>query len=217
MKKVSNIILGLSISILGILIGLNILEVLNFTSFFAGWWTLFIIIPSLFYVISSKNKAISIIFFIIGILLFLACNMIIDFSIIWSLLVPIIILGIGFSFLFNYFKEDNSRKNKKNEIGIVFDKQKIKTSKAYDGGSVNTIFGYLEYDLEKSKISKDIMIDITSLFGVTTIYLPSNVNVIVKSYTIFGTFKNSRETNKKSNDNTVFISSKSVFGGVNIR
>jgi predicted membrane protein len=215
MNKISIIILGLSIIVLGILVGLNVLEILNFSSFFRGWWTLFIIVPSLSFIITSKDKALSIIFFSIGLLLLLACINIIDFTVVWNLLLPILIIGVGFSFIFKFLKSNDTIK--KNEIGIVFEKITIKIDKKYHGGIINTIFGSFIYDLSDSDIGSDIMLDVTSLFGKTTIILPKNVNVLVKSSSVFGSVINKRKTNKKGNDNTVFISSKSIFGGVIIK
>ena len=214
-NKYSRIILGIDILVLGLLIGLNILNILSFSSFFNGWWTLFIIVPSISYVITAKDKALSIIFLLIGILLLCAANMLIDFSIIWKLIIPIILVGIGLSFVFNFFFENKEKH--KNEIDVVFNKDYIKINKKYDGGVINSIFGYLELDLSDSKINKDILMDVTSLFGKVKIILPSDVNLIVKENKLFGSIKNTRKSNKKKSEDTVFITSKCIFGGVSIK
>lgn len=215
MNKISRIILGLSIVALGILMGLNVLGVVNYSSFFRGWWTLFIIVPSLSYLITAKDKAASIIFFVIGMLLFLACQNLIDFEIVWRLMLPILIIGVGLLFIFKFLKSDEE--TKKNEVGVVFGKDTIKVNKKYNGGELNAVFGSLNYDLSESGIAKDIMIEATSLFGKVNIVLPKNVNVIVKNFTVFGKVKNGRKKDKKDNTNTVFISSKAIFGGVSIK
>ena len=215
MNKISRIILGISIVILGILMGLNVLGVLNYSSFFRGWWTLFIIVPSLSYIVTAKDKAFSIIFFVIGILLFLACQNLIDFEVVWKLILPILIIGLGLSFIFKFLKSDEE--TKKSEVGVVFGKDTTEINKKYIGGELNAVFGSLTYDLSNSDISKDIMIEVTSLFGKVNIILPKNVNVIVKNTTVFGNVKNGRKKDKKDNTNTVFISSKAIFGGVSIK
>lgn len=215
MNKISRIILGISIVILGILMGLNVLGVVNYSNFFRGWWTLFIIVPSLSYIVTAKDKALSIIFFVIGVLLFLACQNLIDFEVVWRLILPILIIGVGLSFIFKFLKSDEE--TKKNEVGVVFGKDSIEVNKKYNGGELNAVFGTLTYDLSNSDISKDIMIETTSLFGKVNIILPKNVNVIAKNTTVFGKVKNGRKKDKKDNTNTVFISSKAVFGGVSIK
>ena len=46
MNKLSKVIWGLVLIVLGIIFGLNALEITNINVFFDGWWTLFIIVPS---------------------------------------------------------------------------------------------------------------------------------------------------------------------------
>jgi hypothetical protein len=65
MQKSSNIIWGLVLIVLGIIFGLNALELTNINVFFPGWWTLFIIIPSLAGVITESEKTWSLITLII--------------------------------------------------------------------------------------------------------------------------------------------------------
>ena len=47
MKKFGNILWGLVFIAVGLIIGLNAMGITNINIFFKGWWTLFIIIPSL--------------------------------------------------------------------------------------------------------------------------------------------------------------------------
>ena len=46
MNNFKNIIWGIVLVIIGIIFGLNALEITNINIFFSGWWTLFIIVPS---------------------------------------------------------------------------------------------------------------------------------------------------------------------------
>ena len=55
MKDLGNKILGLIFIVIGIIIMLNALDVTNIDIFFDGWWTLFIIIPSLVSLINQKD------------------------------------------------------------------------------------------------------------------------------------------------------------------
>ena len=48
MKNVSNLLWGFVLIVLGIIFGLNSLEITNINVFFDGWWTLFIIVQLLF-------------------------------------------------------------------------------------------------------------------------------------------------------------------------
>jgi len=215
MKTFSRVLLGLSIIILGVLIGLNSIDLINFSKFFSGWWTLFIIIPSISYLITSKDKAVSIIFLLIGILLFLACRALIDFSIVLKLILPVVLVGVGFHFIYSYYLH-NKKDRDNNEIASVFSSDNIKVTKKYKGGFTNSIFGVLTFDLTNADISKDIVIENTSIFGKTIIILPNDVNVIVRNINIFGKTKNNRDKHSKKNTDTVFINTKNIFGGVDI-
>jgi predicted membrane protein len=215
MNRISRIILGICFLIFIILVSLNMIGVLSFNRFFSGWWTLFIIVPSISYIVTSKNKYLSILTFTVGILLLMASLNIIDFLIIWHLFVPISIALITLVFISKFLF--SSEKNKKSEeYSSVFGREKKQITKKINGAIINTIFGSLYLDLTKSNIDHDIAFDVTSLFGSTVIELPTNVNVIVKSNNLFGTTKNLKKNDKK-NEDTIFISSKSIFGGVIIK
>ena len=73
MKK-NNIIWGLVLIIIGLIVGLNRLDIISFNLFFNGWWCLFIIIPCFIGLLTDKEKTGSLIGLIIGILLFLGSN-----------------------------------------------------------------------------------------------------------------------------------------------
>lgn len=55
MKK-TNILWGLVFIILGVIFGLNALEITNINIFFSGWWTLFIIVPSFIDLFKKNDK-----------------------------------------------------------------------------------------------------------------------------------------------------------------
>ncbi len=47
MKNLESIVIGLILIAIGVIIGLNTLNITDINIFFDGWWTLFIIIPSI--------------------------------------------------------------------------------------------------------------------------------------------------------------------------
>ena len=95
MKDLGNKILGLIFIVIGIIIMLNALDVTNIDIFFDGWWTLFIIIPSLVSLINQKDITGSLIVLFIGVLLLLSAQNVLDFDIIWKLLLPAIMIILG--------------------------------------------------------------------------------------------------------------------------
>ncbi len=215
MKKISRIVLGIDILLFGILIGLKILDIIDFSSLFSGWWTIFIIVPSISYLVTSKDKAISLIFLMIGILLLLASLSLIDFSIVWKLIIPVILVGIGLSFIISFFS--SKKVIDSNEYTSTFGKELLEVTKKYTGGKLNAIFAILDCNLSEAVISSDIIIETTGVFGKVILDLPDNVNIIVREFNIFGSCRVLKNKNNKNNINTVFINAKSIFGGVDIK
>ena len=56
MKSFKNIIWGLILITIGVIWGLNALEITKINIFFDGWWTLFIIIPCLANLFKDTEK-----------------------------------------------------------------------------------------------------------------------------------------------------------------
>ena len=213
MKKVSKILVCISIIAIGIILALSSLNILDINKPFPGWWTILIIITAISYLIAYSNKTISLILLIIGVFSFIALNTEIDISIFIKLLVPSVFICVGIHFLYTYFIKSNRKED--NELGVVFKKEIVKINKKFDGGYLNSIFASLDFNLTSTAITKDIIIESTTLFGKTTIDVPNNVNVIVRSNTLFGIVRNKCKKDKK-NKNTVFINVKCIFGGVDI-
>ena len=97
MKKVESIIWGLIFIVLGLIVGLNSLGIASINVFFDGWWTLFLIIPSFMGLLKDKDKTGDMILFVVGVLLLLASQGVINFEIIMKLVFPTILVIIGLS------------------------------------------------------------------------------------------------------------------------
>ena len=223
MKKTNNILWGIILIIIGTIIGLNSLEITNINIFFDGWWTLFIIVPSFIDLMTRESKTGAIVGLVIGTFLLLACQDILDFTLVLKLIVPISIIVIGLSFIFKdtlnkKIKEEIKKidpKDKK-EYYSTFSNQKINIEDNFENTEINAIFGGMTLDLTNAKITKDIIIEANAIFGGITIYTPKNVNVKVSSTPIFGGVSN--EIKKQTNNEiTIFIKANAIFGGVEIK
>ena len=73
MERGKSLIWGLVLVIVGIILGGNALDLFHVDVFFDGWWTLFIIVPSLFGIASEKDKTASCITLVVGVL-FVVCG-----------------------------------------------------------------------------------------------------------------------------------------------
>ena len=224
MKKFKNVLIGLCFIVVGVLVGLNSLGFIKIDIFFDGWWTLFIIIPCVIGLFEDHDKTGSIIGIIIGTLLLLSCQEVITFEILLKLLIPIILVIIGISYI---IKEifGNKIKKKIEELNIksndeinqaIFSSQKINYDKEeFNGTNLEAIFGGIKLDLRNAVIKEDISINANAVFGGIEILVPKNVNVVVTSSCIFGGIDN--KVSKKENVKTIYIYGKCAFGGIDIK
>lgn len=226
MNNTTKILWGIVFIALGIIIGLNALDITNINIFFNGWWTLFIIIPCLIGLFSEdgEGKTGNIVGLIIGILLLLSIQGIVSFSIVGKLIVPLIFVAIGLSMIFNETinkkitdKVRNAKKNGLESFTATFGEQKVqKEGECFTGANLDAVFGAVQLDLRKANIEKEATIKASAIFGGVEIFVPDNVNVKVKSTPIFGGVSNKAKYDK-DNQTTIYIDAFCMFGGVDIK
>ena len=223
--RISNLLWGLFFIILGIILGLNALDITNINIFFDGWWTLFIIIPCFIDLFKEEDKTGNIIGLVIGILLLLASNNLIDFVFIFKLIVPFILVMIGLSFLFKDTIKTKVKKEIK-KIGKKNDKEYCATfgginvnlkDESFDGCSLTAVFGGVKCDLRDAIIKENVVINVSAIFGGVTVYVPDNVDIKINSTPIFGGVSDDRKTKNKDNKVTIYINATCMFGGCEIK
>lgn len=226
MRTFKNILWGLVLIVLGILLGGKALGLWNINVFFKGWWTLFIIVPSFIGLFDEDDKTGSFIGLIVGIILLLSCRDVIDFSLVWKFILPIILVVIGLSFIFKdtfnkeinkNIKKLNKKMTSKEGFTSTFSGQNINFDKEeFKGTTLNAVFGGIELDLRKAIINGDVVINATSIFGGINVYAPKNCRIKIKSNSIFGGVSNQRKFEKNEGEHTIYINASCIFGGVEI-
>ena len=225
MNKMSNILWGTVFIILGIIFGLNALEITNINIFFDDWWTLFIIVPCFIGLFKEEEKTGNLIGLVIGSCLLLGSLDVIAFDLLWKLLVPMILVFIGLSFLFKdaFHHKVKSEIKKLNQEGgkeycATFTGQDIDFSnEVFDGCSLTAVFGGVKCDLRNAIIKEDVLIHTSAIFGGITILVPSDVQVKINSTPIFGGVSDDRKVKNKEAKATIYIQATSMFGGVEIK
>ncbi|MBQ3294389.1 hypothetical protein IJG98_01500 [Candidatus Saccharibacteria bacterium] len=107
MKRTKSIIWGIAILALGIFFGGKALGLFTFELFFDGWWTLFIIVPSLVSLCTEKFKSGSLFMLALGIILLLAAQGVFDWGAAWKVILATLFVVIGLSIIFkNLFIKD---------------------------------------------------------------------------------------------------------------
>lgn len=227
MKKTTSVILGICLIILGLIFGLNALDITNIDIFFDGWWTLFIIIPSFIDLFKEKaDKTGNIIGLALGVFLLLCAQGILEFSLVFKLFVPIVIIIIGFKIIFQAFCGSKVKEviniNKANgyterEYAAVFSgNDVIINGEVFEGAKLTAVFGGVELNLIPAIINKDCVINVNATFGGIDIILPENVNVVSNVTGIFGGVSNKRKNNP-ANSVTVYVTGLCMFGGTDIK
>lgn len=225
MKSLKNIVWGFVFLVVGILWGLNALEITNINIFFDGWWTLFIIIPSVVGIFKDENKTGNIIGIFVGVVLLLSCQDLIDFSVFWKLMLPIILIIVGLSFLFkdlfnNKINEKISKLNKNTDKSYcaTFGSQNINfDNEKFEGCELTAVFGGVKCDLREAIVKEDTVINISAVFGGVDIYMPKDVKVKVSSTPIFGGVDNKYKNSKEDKIKTIYVNATCIFGGVDIK
>ena len=218
----SNVLWGLVFIIVGLIWGLNVLDIIKVNLFFRGWWTFFIIIPSLISLFNSKKKSkVSSVFWLaIGIFLLLASWGIFSYDLLFKLFIPFILVFIGiYLMFFDWFRRDKISRvdeGKLDSIVATFSKEDVKKDDSFKGAKVDAIFGSVVLDLRDSKISGDVVIKASSIFGGVDIIIPSGVNVEVRSTSIFGGVSR-KIKNDSNNKKVIYIEAFCMFGGVDIK
>ncbi len=218
--RAGNFIWGFVFIIIGVIFGLNALDITDIDIFFNGWWTLFIIIPSFINIFKKEDKVGSFIWFMIGIVLLLACNDYISFEIIGKLFFPAILVIIGLSIMFkNTFehkisKEIEKAREKDNNDDIISGifKEEVVSEDEAKNTSLEAVFGSVKYDLTDAKIKKDIVLKVTAVFGSVKVIVPEGVNIKFKTSGIFNDHIN--KAGKSDSKYTVYVDSFALFGSV---
>lgn len=222
-RRIGNILWGLFWLALGGLLFGKVFGWWEFNILFPGWWTLLIIVPSIIGIIKYGFGCFSTICFILGMLMLMSYQVpeVMPRSTVWKLITPTVLLVIGANIIirgiFISTKEAIDRDNPfaKPQFAAVFSGVNSRLVGPFFGCSIDSVFGGTNLDLRETQIERDVVINVTSLFGGTKIYLPPNVKVKVSSIGLFGGTDN-KHHGQGEMAATVYISSLCMFGGTDI-
>lgn len=107
-RDIGTIVVGLLFLLAGIAVGGSMLGFFDFTINFAGWWTVFLIVPALLAIAQSGINAGNIILLGVGVVLLLDQQRVLPEGFTWRLILPIILLAIGFQLVFGGRGRDDS-------------------------------------------------------------------------------------------------------------
>lgn len=145
----------------------------------------------------------------------------------WQVLFPMILILAGLSVLLNFsqekrlFNKNLSSTDVLDSVAIFGSSEVRVTSQSFCGGNSTAIFGGSEVDLSKAELApgKQI-IDLTNIFGGSTIIVPPHWNVKVEVTGILGAFTDNRKNFIQSNiegDRELIIRGVAILGGGEIK
>ena len=223
MKKILGVLLGLFLIAGGLIFALNTLGITNINISFDGWWTLFLIVPSLAGLFKSKDKTGNLIVLAIGIYLLLASRKIIEYEIFWELLVPAVIVLLGIKIVVKSIKGDRRTETeyhkKDTEYMSAFDSKTVDYSgEDFSVAKIGAVFGGTKCNLSDANFGLKANIDVFCMFGGIEIIVPDNVDVKVNAFSLFGGISDKRNIKGTAEKTTeLVVNGFCLFGGVDIK
>ena len=225
MSKLNRILWGIVLILVGALFALNTLNITNINLFFDGWWTLFILVPCAIGLFTEREKTGNLIGIVIGVILLLCCRDILDFSLLWRLVVPALIVILGLKMVLTGIfsgkagkilaKRKEEGKNTKTVFAAFSGNDVNYNGEAFEGANLAAVFGGVECDLRGASITEDCVIAVTVLFGGVDILVPEGINVKSNVFPLFGGTTNMTKNYK--NAPTIYVNGFCLFGGAEIR
>lgn len=214
MKTKTSIFWGFALIAVGVILCGNLFNLWDLEIFFEGWWTLFIIIPSICGLL-KKEWLPSSFGLIIGILLFLSSRGYVEWKVVGQAFIPLFLIVIGLSLIFRPKRKQIKAKNDSQSeyLGIFSGSENVVKDK-FTGANLIAVFGGVDLDLRKAKIEDGAVIDCVSVFGGIDIKLPNNVKVKSSGVPIFGGLDNKAIQEEGP---TIEINYVCIFGGVDIK
>ena len=231
MKQIKPIIWGVAIIAVGVIFGLNALGLFTFDIFFDGWWTLFIIVPSVISLFTEKDKLASLGFIAIGVILLLAAQDVFSYDVAWKVILAVFLVVAGLSLIIkSTFHSQNDKEVEKkvreaekdgktmdSQMAIFSGSDRVYKDETFQGSNLVAIFGGAKLNLKHAKFDKDTVIKAFTLFGGIDIIVPDDVKVKLKSGFIFGGFSDDRKNATEKGKYTIYIDAAGGFGGVTIK
>lgn len=234
-NRISNVLWGLFFIMVGIGFAGNVFFDWHFELFFAGWWTLFIIIPCFISMVQNGFGTGSTVGFIIGVLLLAQYYVDLSFSV-WQLVVPAVLIFIGIRIMFRnsfhkkpHMYEQNMNMNAggpqgatytggaKQDYNGIFSSNRVRITDTFVGASLNAVFGSVVLDLRDAKIPGNIEISAQAIFGGIDIYVPAGVSVKINNIPIFGGVSNKTGNYYDPAAPVIYLNSTCMFGGIDIK
>ncbi|MBR5424727.1 MAG: hypothetical protein IK108_11995 [Clostridia bacterium] len=224
MKKSHGILLGLVLIALGVYWVLRVIEIIpaDFTLFFDGWWTLFIIVPCVIALFSKGDKALPAIGLAVGAAMLLAEQEVITWTQLKNMILPVLVVVLGLFLLLRALitgKHGSATDPalSDNRVSAVFGNRLADLSGSdFNGGTVTAVFGTAVLDLSRAMLKPDAEIRVRAVFGSVEVRLAGNTAVRFHIVPLFGGVSDRRADKPDNNAPALHVSGTVTFGSVSV-
>lgn len=137
------------------------------------------------------------------------------------LILAIILIGAGISFILSSLGKKKVKTISKDKMinynGIFSDVKEVISSKDFKGANCYSIFGDIKLDLKNTSLKDDTVINCYAIFGGIDLIMPDDVNIIIHSSSLFGGVNNKTSNKNSDNKKTIYINVTAIFGGVDVK
>lgn len=234
-RDITTIVIGTLFLLAGIAIGGTMLGIFDFSITFAGWWTMFLIIPALLTMIQGGINIGNLVLLSVGVILLLDAQNVLPPNFSWKLMLPLVLFIVGFKLLFgnDHRHEGQTGRNRPTESGanstrrngsayktasVLFGGQDIRYGmEDFTGGTYTAMFGGCTVNLKNVTLVGDVVITVTAMFGGIDFILPDNVQVISNVMPILGGTECKYVSSNDPLAPKIIFNGTASFGGITIK
>jgi predicted membrane protein len=104
------------------------------------------------------------------------------------------------------------------EVAVFGGRDRVVNSQAFRGGKIVSVFGGSKLDLTKVELAQgNVEIEIVSIFGGSTLLIPTDWNVKLEVFNIFGGYGDKRIRGQVDFNKTIVVKGVAIFGGGEIK
>lgn len=223
-NRITGILWGIAFIIAGVGFAGDAFEFWNFELFFNGWWTLFLIVPSVISLFENGLRTSTLTLLGVGVILLLMEQNIINPVLVSKLLVPALLIIIGVHILFRNprrFRPKQTMSSQKSgnfcDCWAVLSGREETFTGWLDGANMTAVLGSAHLNLQNAVIDHDIVVSVTTLMGGAELIVPQNVRVHVNVTPILGGVDNRANEVVGEEVPTIYVNGLCIMGGLDIK
>lgn len=223
-RQIFIIVLGALLIACGVLCVLNLLGLTHVSVSLDGWWTLFIILPCLSGVFTSRDKFFSLFGLAVGVLLLLAARGVFSYAMSGKIMVPVLVVLLGCKLIVKAVRpaatpaQSEHVAASRNVTAFFCEAHNDFGGDTLTAAKVSSIFGGATCDLRNADITEQSVVQVSCIFGGVNLLVPEDVIIRNEASCIFGGISDRRGASASpETQRTLVIRGLCLFGGIEIK